>query len=413
MAKITVSSATLQKMLNKVMKGVINNNFVAITSFVEIKLADGEFSLMASNDFNKIKIKEKIEGSNFCVVVSADKFNKLIQKVSSANVTLELKEKWLEITAGTGVYKLELPTMEDDTLVKMPKMPVLKGEKSTLNLTKLLNVIETNKAALAVDLEQICYTGYYCGKRSVTFNETLIAINAIELFDPAFLAGQDLFLLLTTMNPKEEITVYRDNDKILFDSDSVTIYSLELQGKNLFQYDTLVGHSNTEFKHACRVNKKEFINILDRLSLFMEAEDDNVIQLTVSNKSILLGSKKSTGTEELAFIYKPSKESQEPVAFTTPINLPALKAVLTSLKTDDVLFHYGPDNAVKLTESDYKDGEGKLIKAARLAYLIALPSEDEVSVEEIVEEIIEETEEEISEDENNEEEYVDDEEMPF
>ena len=121
MSNIVLKTITLKTMLSKVMRGVINNNVLPITSWVGLELKNGVFSMIATDRYNYIKVMEhKLIGNDFKVTISADKFNKLIQKTTTETVTLTLNSTHLHIK-GNGNYNLELQPTKMDYLLYFQK----------------------------------------------------------------------------------------------------------------------------------------------------------------------------------------------------------------------------------------------------------------------------------------------------
>ena len=119
--KVRLNTLVLQALMDKAIKGASQNKMIPLTSLLEIELKEGALTLTTTDATNTLKVFAKgIKGDDFRVVVPADLFHKLVSKVTTEHIILELKENSLEVV-GNGTYQLDLLLDEDGTLVKFPE----------------------------------------------------------------------------------------------------------------------------------------------------------------------------------------------------------------------------------------------------------------------------------------------------
>lgn len=356
MSKITLKTSDLQVMLNKAMKGVSDNKMILLTSLIGIMLEDNKLSITATDATNFIQvIKDKVEGEEFAVTVRADVFNKLVQKTSVPEITLELTDDYLEFK-GNGTYKLDLPLDENSDPICYPDVPEVNGKKGKIQYTSISSIINANKPALAVTMEMPCITGYYCGQQVLTTDSFKVAFSDIKLFEgkPILLASE-AFELLTTMND-ENIEVNREGSKVLFKSRNaekkmeVIVYTVELEGIGDFPAEILLAQLEEEFESSCRLSKSGLLEVIDRLSLFVNEYDKKGIYLTFTKKGLMFQSKSSNGSETVA--YKADAEDKRGGStnfkpFTCCVDITMLKDLVNAQTVNTIDLHYGSEVGIK------------------------------------------------------------------
>lgn len=300
--KLTIKTTTLQEMVAKSIKGASNNKMIPITSLMEISSDIAGLTLTTTDATNWLKISNnKSDGTVFYVVVPVDIFSKLVSKTTSENITLTLKENSLEVK-GNGTYSIDLPLDENGNLIRFPSLSFenisADGNIKTADVKKILNY---NRVALAETMEVPCLTGYYCGKDAVISTDSFkVCNNKVQLLHKPALIPTELMNLLAIVD-EEEIIVNRDGSKILFQTPTVAISGVELEGIEDYPIDAIDSFINTEFTSNCVLNKQALLNVLDRLSLFIASYDNNTLSMVFTNEGVIISSKRTNGTELIKY----------------------------------------------------------------------------------------------------------------
>ena len=100
-----MNTVKLQEMVNRAVRGAGMDKTDPITASMAIRLEAGQLTLITTDNSNTLYIKEKVTGEDFYCVVEVEKFNKLVSKLTSENVTLEVSDFILTIKAN-GTYKI-------------------------------------------------------------------------------------------------------------------------------------------------------------------------------------------------------------------------------------------------------------------------------------------------------------------
>lgn len=347
--KLSIKTLALQDMVAKAVKGASSNKMIPITSLMAIELKEGVLTLTTTDATNTLKIiKKDIDGENFYVTVPVDIFSKLVAKTTTETITLTLKDNGLEVK-GNGTYTIELPLDEEGQLIKFPepKFNAAVLEESVINLSTVKSLLTANKAALAETMEIPCLTGYYCGENEVISTDTFkVCGNAIKVFSKPVLIPAELMDLLAIMD-EEKITVKSAGNKLQFITNNVVVYGVELEGIEEYPVEAIQAYLETEFTSVCKLPKSAFLNVLDRLSLFVAAYDNNGLYMTFTKDGVIINSKRSNGTELIKY-----QDSKNFKAFTCCADIELLKSQIAAQNSEVVELWYGHEKAIKMTSGN-------------------------------------------------------------
>ncbi len=351
MSKLEISTATLQSMVSKAVKGAGNNKLIPLTGLIEIQLEKKVLTLTTTDATNYLFVKEeKVSGDDFFVTVAIDTFSKLISRMTSDKCSLELKESSLEVK-GNGTYNIELPLDEEGKLIKFPnpveKMGKLPKKPTTkIQLATIISIINSVKPSLADTMDTPCYTGYYVGDEVVATDTYKIAAMKLNLLGSNHLISREMMELLSVMT-EDTIDVYIVDNTMLFTTKNCIVYGTELDGIDDYAIDAINGLVETTFGSMCKVSKTVLTALLDRLSLFVGTYDKNSITLTFTKQGMMVSSKASTGTELLPYI-----ESKKFKDFVCSIDIEMLSAQVKAQTTDNIELWYGENNAIKFVDGN-------------------------------------------------------------
>lgn len=348
--KLKMETTKLQGMLSKSIKGVGNNKLIPLTSLMLVKLEDNTLTLVTTDATNYLYIREPdIKGEDFYVTLYAEQFSKLIARLTSEYVSLELKQSAVEVISGNGVYLLELPLDENGELIKYPDPLndfVPSDDTVELDYETVKTVLTEVKSALAVTLEEPCYTNYYVGDAVIATDRYKIAYMDKQVFDKARLISADTFELLS-VTQAEKISVDFNDPVIVFDTPQCTIYGNTSSGVEDFSADIITGLVQEEFDCMCKLSKTELLQALDRLMLFVGQYDKNSITLTFDKKALQVSSKAATGIETIEYL-----ESVNHKNFTGCVDIKMFTTQVNVQCGDTVKLYYGADNSIKIVDDD-------------------------------------------------------------
>ncbi len=355
--KLQINTAVFQNMVAKAVKGAGMNNDLGITQLMSISLHDNTLTLTTTDNSNYLYIREdKISGDDFDVVVSVDKFSKLISKLTCENVVLEVNpsDKGLDslVIKGNGKYQIELPYDEDGELVEFPN-PMeddeATWETTEINLSTVKLILSAAKPSLMAGKEDACYSGYYMGDRIVATDTFKICGIDIKTFDSPKLISARFMDLLEVMT-EETIKVKYNEDTLIFSTDKVELYGHVKEGVESYKIDAISSLLDEKFSSVCKIEKSPLLQMLDRLSLFVETFDKNGVYLTFTKDGLLVSSKKDSGEELI-----PYKESSDFKDFTCCADIDLLRTQVKAYPSDVIELLYGKENSLKFIVGNTKE----------------------------------------------------------
>lgn len=393
---LTVKTKQLQKDLSRVIKGCTFGT-VPISSMIGIRVKDNKLFLVATDKLNYIQTSSDLEGKNkdFDVSIPADRFYKLIQKMTTENIILTLKENHLEVKGdgkGKSIHKIEIP-LDGDDLMKSVSIPDIEKdditEQGQIEQSVLKSILSSTKLSVPknndINSNGYYYGGYYCGNNVVTYNGQTAAIYETKLFKTPYLFCKEAMDLIDTMD--SDIIMYkRNNDAMLLISDSVMVYTLELDKKSAYPVDVINEYfENIDDNSVCKLSKSELNQAVDRVSLFISAteKDNKPLKLSFDKKCLNISNKNDSSSEDVEYI---SIDNFTP--YTCLINFENLKSIVAA-QSDNITMYFGDENALKFVGD----------KTKHLSSLI---------LDGYVSEASEEVEEE-----NQESEFLNEEDIPF
>ena len=121
-----IATNLLKEAVNNSLKGTSNNALIPITQMIGIKLNNNKLHLLSTDMTNTLEMTlDKVLGDDIDITVEAEKFGKLISKMTSPEIDLSVKDDVL-IVKGNGTYKIPLIS-DEEGLVSFPEIPQLEA----------------------------------------------------------------------------------------------------------------------------------------------------------------------------------------------------------------------------------------------------------------------------------------------
>jgi len=356
--KLKLNTADFQNMVAKATKGSSGNTNLYITQLMAIELQNNTLVLTTTDGSNYLYIKrEKVSGDDFYAVVPVEKFSKLISKLTCDEVTLELHEsskKELDtlIIHGNGKYVIELPYDEDGELVEFPD-PMSDVDSSTYEATQVKNAViqmmlNTAKPSLMIGTKAPQYTGYYVGKSIVaTDTYRICSIDVPTLDTPMILPAE--FVDLLDVITDEEIEVNYNSEAILMHTPEITVFGRPVEGIENYKIDAISAVVDQPYPSSCTVEKSALLQLLDRLSLFVDTYDKNSVYLTFTKSGLEVSNKRDKGSELIPYV-----ESTDFEDFTCCIDINMFKSQVKAYQSDNIEILYGQESRIKFVDGNIR-----------------------------------------------------------
>lgn len=346
--KLSINTVKLKEMVARAVKGASCDKIQPITGLICIQYKKNTFTLITTNGTDYLYINDKsVKGKNFYIVVQVEQFSKLVSRITSESVTLEVKDGVLEVV-GNGTYSIEIPLDENGEFITYPDPldSITLDFTDQLKLTTIHTILDTIKPSLAVTMEMPVITRYFVGDSVVATDSCKAAGYNVKVFNSEILITPQLMNLLDVMTA-ETIDVMITDNNLVFSSEDCVIYSTPMPGIEEYPIDIIENLLTEEFQSVCKVNKNDFSALLDRMSLFVGAYDDNTIRLTFTNDGISVTNMNSKSTEVIEYI-----DSKNFTPFTCLIDIDSLFTQVKVYTSDAVELQYGNDSSIKLVDGD-------------------------------------------------------------
>lgn len=344
-----IRTEKLKELLGLAIKGASNDNLVPISQFIGIKKEADNIMLTSSDGNNYLYVTDTIEdsGDNISVAVYMEQFSKLISKITSEFVSLEIKNDALEVK-GNGTYMLELhldETTGEFIVYPDPASDYDVTPDKTLSKDVVRIMIDSMKSSIATTQERPILTNYYVGESVITSNREQIALYDSPVFDENVVMPPrlvDLLGLITT-----DAKYYVDDSVIIFSGDNIKIFSR--RGNNVSEYpvDLIKQIASSSYKSECKVNKNDFIALLERMSLLVGKYDDRAVKLYFEKDGIKVTNRGLNSDETIK--YQSSKKYKQ---YDCEINVDMLLSQLKAYSGDIVEIHYNSDATIKFVSGD-------------------------------------------------------------
>lgn len=351
-----INTKLLQEMVAKAIKGASDNKMIPITSLMGIELKNNKLTLMTTDGSNQLRVSNTVESatgsitaeSDFYTVVDADTLAKLIAKTTSENITLTIMNNHLEVR-GNGTYKLEIPMDEDGNVIKFPQFDInseLPVQQLSVELLK--NILSTSKVSVAETMEVPCLTGYYLHDKVITTDRQMMCCINKQIIDNPILISSSMAELLQLLSG-ESVELTQDANKLLFKTANITIYGKQLEGLEMYPVNAIQGLINLTYNNIVKVNKQDFLNVLDRMNIFVSDYDKNGVSLSFTDEGLQITSQKSNASEIIAIDRDANKDF---VPFNCLIDITMLQSQVQINSSDIIELHYGQEKSIKLVDGN-------------------------------------------------------------
>ena len=345
----TFNTERLQQLVAYAIKGAGFNKLLDISNDIGISVAEGKLYLNTTDGTNYLCVQDACVADDMDIVVNADLFSKLISKITSDTVDMEISDNVLVIK-GNGTYKLGIePNEQGDNLVFPDKFPVNTEEIGTISATDLVAVASTIKTSLDTNVGSI-YANYYFGDVVASTDRAMMSVFNKKLVDNAYLLNREFIDLVCMSN----------TDAVMSKSEDMIVAEMNVSEKCIISVCTRIPNDVADYKidgikkfvsmdisSFCRVRKAELLDLLDRLALFVSKFDDGAVVLHFTDNAIEVSSIASSGVEKVEYT-----ESKDAVDMTIKINIDRLRNQLKAYSSDVVDLYYGSDICIKLVDGN-------------------------------------------------------------
>lgn len=342
-----INTNKLKNMLSHVTK-VKANPLLEISNYIQLVCDKDGLKINATDGDNHITVFEDSEQleENIEFIVKTDQFVSLINKTTTENVTLTDKETYLEVK-GNGTYKVELVQGEIYPDHKIETNGALKiADCITYNLKHGLNVGKNVKSQTAADG---CLFGYLFRNNhiitadAIKVNASVFECDGLEVLIPPSLAN----LIQTLSSEKIDIIHDTTNNSIMFKNKNIVISGTLMEGVADYPESILPMIEESQ-PSLCTVDTQELMKALDRIRLFIDIYDMNILQIAFVGNLITL---QTTGGSIENITTKDCPRHDDIVY---ELNIKYLQDLISSVDSPTIDIEYGNPDLIKIVSDKDK-----------------------------------------------------------
>lgn len=330
--KLICSKSNLQKGVNIVSKAVPSKTTMSILECILIDASTNEIKLTA-NDM-ELGIETKIEGDILqkgIIAVDAKVFSEIVRKLPDNDVTIESGSNYqisiscekahFNISGKSGEDFSYLPYIEKTDFISLSQFTL----KEIISQTIFSIASNDNNKLMTGELFEIHNNEF----KVVSLDGHRISIRKIELKEDypdrkVIVPGKSLqeIIKILSGDTENEVRIFFTNNHIVFEFDDTVVVSRLIEGE-YFKINQML---STDYETKFVINKKEFLNCIDRATLLVKEGDKKpiIFRITNDNMEININSQLGSMKEDID-IQKEGKDIM--IGFNPKFLIDALRVI--------------------------------------------------------------------------------------
>ena len=279
--KIICTKSDLVHAVSIVSKAVSNNTTLPILKCILIEASTGNIKLTA-NDM-ELGIETTIDGQIHQpgkIAIEAKLFSEIVRKLPDNDITIETDDQYkATITCEKACF--QIMGQEGEEFPSLPEIE--KNQSITLSQFSLKEVIRQTIFSISDNENTKLMTG------------ELFEVKDDQLSVVKIISGE----------MDENVSIYVTSKHILFEFDNTRVVSRLLEG----EYYKISQMLSSDYETKITINKKEFLNCIDRASLLIRESDKKPIIIDIADHSLKLNINSFFGSmEEEILIQKEGRD---------------------------------------------------------------------------------------------------------
>lgn len=341
--KFEVSTTLLQAVCNKCVRAVSTKDLIPSLKNFLIEVTEQNIHIIAGD--SATYIEKDIPCNTITDVgktsIDAKDFTKLIGKINSDSLILELKDNRLKISAGKSKFTLKTIAAEDYVYPEKLDLDV-SGIK--ISLAQLKTALKMGAITLSKNATEVYFTGYKLGAHVMTTNRNNMTIFDYHVCEDELLITTDIVNLINDLDG-EMIEFGYTSDFVEFKTDGTRIIGNTLCGIENFPPNNVL--ENFNYDKIATVLKKDILPVLDRALIFVK--NLGAVELIFKNcmiESKLVGNLDVDTYEEIPY--------HGDLGMSIKVNVGMLSEICTALETDVIELHLdSPDSPLLIKSGAY------------------------------------------------------------
>ncbi|MCI9196801.1 MAG: DNA polymerase III subunit beta [Lachnospiraceae bacterium] len=336
--KIICSKTDLSKSINISLKAVPNKTTMPILECILVDASANQIKFV-SNDM-ELGIETIVEGTieeRGIIALDAKIFSEIIRKLPDSQVTIQTDDS-LNVTITCEKAKFNIPGKPGEDFTYLPVIE--KDESLTISQFTLKEMIRQTIFSIAVNENNKMMTGELFEIKNgilkiVSLDGHRISIRNVQLKKQyqdkkVIVPGKTLSEISKILSGEvdDQVSIFFGQNHILFEFDKTMVVSRLIEGE-YFKIDQML---SSDHETMVSINRKEFLDCIDRASLFIRESDKRpiIIQITEGSMELKINSAMGSMDEQID-IEKEGKDIL--IGFNPKFLMDALKVI------DDEVIH--------------------------------------------------------------------------
>ena len=300
--KLICSKSNLLRGVNIVSKAVPTRTTMAILECILIDASTNEIKLMA-NDM-ELGIETRVEGEiaeRGVIALDAKIFSEIVRKLPDSDVMIETDASFKTVISCEKA-KFNIPGKSGEDFAYLPMIE--KDEPLTISQYTLKEMIRQTILSIAVNENNKLMTGELFEIKNnclkvVSLDGHRIAIRKMPLKKDysdrkVVVPGKTLSEVSKILSGEvdDQVSIYFTKNHILFEFDDTIVVSRLIEGE-YFKVDQML---SSDYATKISVNKKEFLDCIERASILIRENDKKPIILNIEESKMALKLNSSFGT---------------------------------------------------------------------------------------------------------------------
>ena len=336
--KIICSKTNLSKSINISLKAVPNKTTMPILECILVDASANQIKFV-SNDM-ELGIETIVEGTieeRGIIALDAKIFSEIIRKLPDSQVTIQTDDSQ-NVTITCEKAKFNIPGKPGEDFTYLPVIE--KDESLTISQFTLKEMIRQTIFSIAVNENNKMMTGELFEIKNgilkiVSLDGHRISIRNVQLKKQyqdkkVIVPGKTLSEISKILSGEvdDQVSIFFGQNHILFEFDKTMVVSRLIEGE-YFKIDQML---SSDHETMVSINRKEFLDCIDRASLFIRESDKRPIIIQITEGSMELKINSALGSmDEQIDIEKEGKDIL--IGFNPKFLMDALKVI------DDEVIH--------------------------------------------------------------------------
>lgn len=313
LTKSKVPTSILKELVKRAIKGSTMIDVIPLTCLMGISVKENKLTIRTTDNINFVTVFSEVEAPDFEVVVESKKFATLVDKLSSEYTTFIVNDTKLTLETDSGQYHFSLAVEEDGSKIQLPeKTFTANGGSVNVSLEELKSVLSFNRACKADGKDSPALYNYYFDNEQVfTTDNAKACRNPLVFSDrPMVLSPAVLDLVLSVVDEKYGVDITQDETNIMFSSPIGTLVAKKgVQADlDMFPVNPCKQVFTRDMDYMTKLSKYQLTSALDRMTLFTDPLDQNVLTLIFNKDGVTLLDENSDSKETIKYIVEKEEE---------------------------------------------------------------------------------------------------------